>query len=250
MEEYRTEEEQVEALKKWWDENGRSTLIVAVLAVAASLGWQGYGDYRIEQAEAASSVYDEMLEAFAPGEDGQVDETSRRTAEHLAGVLKTEHEGSTYSAFAAFMLAKSKVESGDLDAAEQELRWVLANAGGGEVGELAQIRLARVLAAKGEHSQALDILNAIEGDSFPNVVAGARGDVHLAMGDRELANSAYQEARVLSGQGSVAQNSASSLLDLQLEQLNPIPARDPGVDIAADADAGTMETPEVEGETE
>lgn len=240
MEEYRTEEEQVEALKKWWDENGRSTLIAVGLAVAASLGWQGYGDYRTEQAEAASSVYDEMLEAYAPGEDGQVDDTSRRTAEHLAGVLKTEYKGSTYSAFAAFMLAKSSVERDDLETAEQELRWVLANAGGGEVGELAQIRLARVMAARGEREQALEILNAVEGNSFPNIVASTRGDIHLAMGDVELANSAYQEAKVLGGQPGSGRGDTSSLLDLQLEQLNPVPARE----------AGAVETSLVEGETE
>ena len=40
MEQYRTEEEQVEALRKWWDENGRSTVIAVIIALApnASLG--------------------------------------------------------------------------------------------------------------------------------------------------------------------------------------------------------------------
>ncbi len=221
----RTDDEQVEALKRWWDENGRSTLIAIALAVAASLGWQGFRDYRIEQAEAASIVYDEMLEALAPTENGQVDDTRRRTAEHLAGVLKTEYGGSTYSAFAAFMLAKLQVEGGDLAAAEEELRWVLANAGDGEVGELAQLRLARVMAARGEHQQALDILIGIQAESFEPSVARAIGDVHLALGDIDKANAAYQEALVLGGQPS-GRSETASLLDLQLEQLNPVPARE------------------------
>ena len=38
MESYRTEEEQVEALKRWWDENGRSTMTAVVLALVAGFG--------------------------------------------------------------------------------------------------------------------------------------------------------------------------------------------------------------------
>ena len=37
MEAYRTEEEQVEALQRWWDENGRSTILAVVVALAALL---------------------------------------------------------------------------------------------------------------------------------------------------------------------------------------------------------------------
>ena len=33
MEQYRTEEEQVEALKKWWEENGRSTIVAVIVAL-------------------------------------------------------------------------------------------------------------------------------------------------------------------------------------------------------------------------
>ena len=34
MEEYRTEEEQVEALRRWWNENGRSTIVAIIVALA------------------------------------------------------------------------------------------------------------------------------------------------------------------------------------------------------------------------
>ena len=42
MEQYRTEEEQVEALRRWWNENGKSTVAVIVIALAAGLGWQAW----------------------------------------------------------------------------------------------------------------------------------------------------------------------------------------------------------------
>ena len=42
MEEYRTEEEQVEALRRWWDENGRSTIAAIVIALSVGFGWQAW----------------------------------------------------------------------------------------------------------------------------------------------------------------------------------------------------------------
>ena len=45
MDTYRTEEEQVEAIRHWWDENGRSIIISIVLALAAGFGWQAWKDH-------------------------------------------------------------------------------------------------------------------------------------------------------------------------------------------------------------
>ncbi len=42
MSEMRTEEEQVEALKDWWKENGRSLLLGVALALAIVFGWKGW----------------------------------------------------------------------------------------------------------------------------------------------------------------------------------------------------------------
>jgi predicted negative regulator of RcsB-dependent stress response len=36
---YDTEEEQVEALKRWWKENGQATLAGLVLGIIVILGW-------------------------------------------------------------------------------------------------------------------------------------------------------------------------------------------------------------------
>ena len=55
------DEEQVEALKRWGDENGRSTLIAVGLAVAGTVGWQQYQQWDAGQAAAASDQYAEVL---------------------------------------------------------------------------------------------------------------------------------------------------------------------------------------------
>ena len=42
MAEYETEEQQVEALKDWWKQNGLAVIGGAVLGVSALIGWRGW----------------------------------------------------------------------------------------------------------------------------------------------------------------------------------------------------------------
>jgi predicted negative regulator of RcsB-dependent stress response len=93
------------------------------------------------------------------------------------------------------VLAKRAVEKGELSAAEQYLRDALAAGDSqSELGQLIQLRLARVLAATGEESAALAILDQSNG-SLPAAYAIARGDLHLAAGRQREALNAYREAR-------------------------------------------------------
>ncbi len=53
MDVYRTDEEQVEALRKWWLENGKSVIAGIVIGFSAIFGWRAWQDHTIVQAEAA-----------------------------------------------------------------------------------------------------------------------------------------------------------------------------------------------------
>src|SRR5690554_5850985 len=59
-----SEEEQVERLRKWWDENGTSIIVAVVLSVAALVGWRYWQDSSQQKAEAASVIYQQMAEAL------------------------------------------------------------------------------------------------------------------------------------------------------------------------------------------
>ncbi|MEW6645842.1 MAG: tetratricopeptide repeat protein [Pseudomonadota bacterium] len=186
MEVYRTEEEQVEALKDWWKENGRSVIVGAVLALAAVFGWRYWQDTTRSEAEAASTLYQQMLMQLDAGEGREVVETARR--------IIAEHAASPYAALASLSLAQQAVDQGDLDGAAAHLRWVMDNAKVGEVRILAQLRLARVLIAQGRADEALQQLATISGGSYVVVVEEVRGDAHLAQGRRADALKAYQAA--------------------------------------------------------
>ena len=195
MEAYRTEEEQVEALRRWWQENGRTTVVAVVVALGIGFGWQGWKHYNQERSEGASDLYQRMLQAYSvPALSGEQQEV----AAQLAQQLKTEYDGSSYSQFAALQLASTAVIENDLSAAEGELRWVLARADvGGDIARITQVRMARVLAAQGQQEQALAILDEADAGPYQASYALARGDILSSMGREQQALEAYRAARSL-----------------------------------------------------
>ena len=71
MADHITEEEQIEALKRWWEENGKQTILGIALIVGGYFGWQAWTDHSVEQSSAASLTYQEMVDNLAglnPGE--------------------------------------------------------------------------------------------------------------------------------------------------------------------------------------
>ena len=222
MESYRTEEEQVEALRRWWQENGRSTIIAIILALGVGFGYQGWKKHVETSAEGASDLYQRMLQAFsAPA----LSPEQQQIALQLADQLKTDYDDSTYAQFAALQLARVAVGSNDLATAQAELRWVLGKADkGSDVARLAQLRLARVLAASGEPAQALTILDEGGEGPYKASYAVARGDILLSMGRTEEASESYAAALTLA---SAQEGAGLDLVAVQqkLQALNPIPAR-------------------------
>jgi predicted negative regulator of RcsB-dependent stress response len=189
VESYRTEEEQVEALKRWWKENGRSTLLGIALALGAGFGWRFYQDNQQQNAQNASLQFQQMLQALAAAET-----VGEGPAEEMARSIAATYAGSTYAKFAALHLARLAVEEGDLAAAEASLRDVLSDSRpGDELHQLATLRLARVLAAQGKDEAALEILQSADG-GFVASFAIARGDILLAAGRENEALVAYESA--------------------------------------------------------
>ncbi|MEM1191042.1 MAG: tetratricopeptide repeat protein [Pseudomonadota bacterium] len=189
METYRTEEEQVEALKRWWQENGRSTVIGVVLALGLGFGWQAWQKSRDLAAENASTLYQQMLTALS-AEDTQ----GAAPATELARRIKDEHQGSTYAQFAALHLARLAVNDERLDDAEAELRWALARSSPGEdLNSIAQLRLARVVAAGGSLEPALEMLVTDDG-AYTAAYAMARGDILAMAGRNAEALEAFEAA--------------------------------------------------------
>jgi predicted negative regulator of RcsB-dependent stress response len=61
---YNTEDEQVEAIKKWLKDNGKSAIFGIVLGFSAIFGWRAWQSHEVEQAETASEIYQSTLVAM------------------------------------------------------------------------------------------------------------------------------------------------------------------------------------------
>jgi len=183
---YETEEQQVEALKDWWTENGRAVIAGVVLGIAVIGGWSLWQGHRESKTVAASDSFSRTMEA---AEAADAD-----TALSLADQVQDENPGHLYAAYAGFAAARAAVENNDLAEAARQLEWVMENAPQEDVQLIAQVRLARVKGAIGDASGGLSALPTSFPDAFTGLVEEARGDLHSIAGDTEAARAAYQAA--------------------------------------------------------
>jgi predicted negative regulator of RcsB-dependent stress response len=180
-----------------------------VLTLGGSFGWSQYLDYTSATAIAAADTYDEILLERASGE-------SADQLAMLADTIRDENGSIAFAEFAALQVAAAAAEEGDFEQAQIELEKVMA---GVEVdstlGQLAQLRLAKVKAALGQEEAAIAILE-LGSDSFPVSYAQVLGDIHLAAGREAAALEAYQTAKA----ASLMLGGQSGLIDLKVSGLS------------------------------
>ena len=63
MDMYTTEEQQLDAIRKWWKANGNSVLTGIVLAISIVLGWQLWKQNKQASGEAGAALYTQMIES-------------------------------------------------------------------------------------------------------------------------------------------------------------------------------------------
>ncbi len=185
MEAYETEEQQVEALKKWWKENGRSVIAGIVIGLGAVGAWQAWSSYRNSVNEQAANAFAEITVA--------VDNGNTASAIKQTEALMETYGSTSYAAFAALVRARLAVEANDSVTAQSRLEWALDHAPDSGFEQIARIRLARVLFAKGDLDSAAALANK-GSKSFAGEYAALRGDIASARGDKKAARAAYQEA--------------------------------------------------------
>lgn len=188
MEIYQTEEEQVEALKRWWKENGQATITGVIVGVAVILGWNFWQNYKKDQALQASALYEELLTAANQSKD--------ESAEKIADRLQEQFESTAYSTYAGLIKAKIKARQNDLDAAGQILKATAASADD-ELSHVARLRLIRIMLAKGDYEQGLQLIADVDPGSaagFSGAYDELKGDLYVALDRIGEARTAYQTA--------------------------------------------------------
>ncbi len=186
MTDLKTDEEQVEELKKWWKENGRSVIAGLILGIGIIFAWQGWQQYRASQAAQASATYRQLSQAARAGH--------AEAAETLYQRLRDDFSSTPYAAFGALDMARLKVDQNQLAEARVFLDRARDDAPDKGFAQVARIRLARVLLDLKDLALAERIISEPTPPAFAAELAVLRGDLALAKGDREAARAAYQEA--------------------------------------------------------
>lgn len=207
---HRSEEETVEAIKRWWKENGVAVVSGIAIGVALIVGVRYWWTYQQTQAEESSQVYSELLQQKNLGNSQQL--------QQLGSQLKQDYSGTPYATFAAFALAEAAIKDGQLDKALSEYRWAVDNAPHAALEHLARVRLARVLVDNGQHDQALQIIDKRAHEAFEAQYGELSGDIHKAKGNIQQARSAYQQAVAAAG------GAHRQLIEMKLHSLTQVAA--------------------------
>ncbi|MGM0593893.1 MAG: YfgM family protein [Pseudomonadota bacterium] len=185
MEIYNSEQEQVEALKAWWDKNGRMVIAAIVLLLLGVLGWQSWQGHQAQRAESAAAAYQQMADQMVDQPEAAL-ETGR--------AINGEYSGTIYATMASLAMGRIAVEQSDLDSAAAHLRAALSQAKQPEMKLLARLRLARVLLAQGQAEAALGEIDSVDGGPLQGAFDELRGDIQAALGDLNAARDAYTNA--------------------------------------------------------
>tara|TARA_R110001583_G_scaffold10698_9_gene49255 strand:+ start:49228 stop:49902 length:675 start_codon:yes stop_codon:yes gene_type:complete len=186
IEGYETEEQQVDAIKQWWKDNGNTLVIGAVVGLAGLWGWRFYNDSVIEGQEQASQAYSEMLVKFeAQGSDADV-----------AGVeaFVSENSSSNYAVLASLLLAKEAVAKKDYALAKTQLTQLQSQNSYAPLKPIINLRLARVEVELGQLDAALATLETITEEGFFAKAEQIKGAIYLQQNDLESARTAFQTA--------------------------------------------------------
>lgn len=201
MNELRTEEEQLAALKGWWMQYGTLALLGVVLVGGSYFGWQGWKDHQQKQAQEAHAIYVSLQEAIVnassvtSGQLFDADVERIRAVNFRADELQNSYAGTQFAVLGAIAAARSAADRADYIAATARLDWALANSKDDATRQLVSYRLALVVHAQGEDGRALGLLRG-EDDSFRALYAEARGDIHRANGRLAEARTEYEAARL------------------------------------------------------
>ncbi|MBJ6933358.1 YfgM family protein [Vibrio cholerae] len=202
MELYDTEEQQVEAIKDWWKENGKAVIFGAVIGLGGLFGWRYYQDSVVAAQEAASQSYSKAMDAL---------QVKGIESEGTIQTFIDANKETEYAVLAAMQLAKAQVDAGQLDEALAQLEWAKGATKDAALKPLLTFRVARLQAEQGQFDDALTQLTSIQEKSWAGRVAELRGDILMRKGDSAAAYAAYTEAQQA--------EDASQTLQMKLDDL-------------------------------
>ena len=182
-----SDKEQVELLKKWLREYGVAITVAIIFGLGLGFGWRYWHRHKIEQAEHASMVYQQLQVAAS--------QNQFNIARMLATQLINKYHSTPYASMAALLWARDAVLQNNLKLALAKLQWVVKNGKTVSLKQIARLRAARILLAQKKYQPALNLLKTVDDPVYQPLVDSVKGDIYGAMGKTALAKKSYKFAQ-------------------------------------------------------
>jgi len=163
---YKTEDEQVQAIKQWWKDNSVSLITGIVIGLVILGGYRYWTETKQNQAQQASVIYSEVL-------------LLNKDIAKKTEILKSDYSGTPYAALAALLLAKDNVNKKEIEKAILQLKWVVDNNNDDGIQHVAQQRLARLYLSQDNIAAAETLIKGIKASGFSAAYSEIRGDINL-----------------------------------------------------------------------
>lgn len=180
------EEQEINQLKDWWKENGKTIIVAFILGVGGMFGWRYWQEHQAEQIAQASAQYDALI--YSAQQDEQAKKANIEQFVQANG--KT-----AYAVFALLDEAKKATEKQDFAAAEVNLNQALTQSQDEVLTSIVSLRLSAVQFQLGQLDNALTTLNQVKGESFNARKALLTGDIQVAKGDKIAAKNSFDQAQ-------------------------------------------------------
>ncbi|HEY0800259.1 MAG TPA: tetratricopeptide repeat protein [Steroidobacteraceae bacterium] len=212
-EEYLTDDEQLEAVKRAFTEYAPWILGGVVLGVGGWFGFQRYQSHQNEVALRAADQFGQMTTAL------QMNDATK--SQQIADGLIKNFPNSPYADQAQLTIARIDVENGKSGDAVAPLTQVMKNSKDAELTQIARLRLARVLIDQGKPDDAIKILAEGTPGSFAARYHEVHGDALYAKKDIPGAIAEYNAALGASDGGADAAMLQLKLADLASNDKKP-----------------------------
>lgn len=201
------EQEQIDAIKAWWNDNGKLVLLAVIACLLTIAAFQGWRYYRAQQSERSAALFSQLADAESAGDSKKV----RDIATQIIGT----HASTQYAGMAALAAAKAGYTTGELEEARKHLQWAMEHARDDGMRDVARLRLAGMLLDEKKYDEARKLLSAKTSEAYAPLYADLRGDVLAAEGKLAEARAEYQLALEKSDAGSPYRR----LIELKLDAL-------------------------------
>lgn len=180
------EEQEINQLKDWWKENGKTIIVAFILGVGGMFGWRYWQAHQAEQIAQASAQYDALIYS------AQQDEQAKKA--NIEQFVQANSK-TAYAVFALLDEAKKATEKQDFAAAEANLNQALTQSQDEVLTSIVALRLSAVQFQLGQLDNALTTLNQVKGESFNARKAILTGDIQVAKGDKVAAKTSFEQAQ-------------------------------------------------------